>query len=220
MFRLFLGAVTFTILLPLNATSAEFDRLTQQVQQALLDLGYEPGPADGLFGGKTEQAIRDFQSDFRLEVGGQITPELAEQLSLPGAPSIFDPSIVVLDETSAAVAARLSGMSQIEVFNTLADLREIDRRTIDTIFEKPKAVVFSVFADMSPGDIVHTQIEVIREDFPKFFENTYYEIGVDTPTHPFLVVNEIEAGWDLQISHRIFYNGELLSEKRTRAIEK
>ncbi len=215
--RLVMGTLAIAIWLPVSASSAEFDRLTQQVQQALLDLGYQPGPADGLFGGKTEQAIKVFQTDFRLEVAGQVTPELAEHLSLSENKSLFDPTILVLNEPGADVAARLSAKTQVEVINELAVLWENDRRRIDTVFEKPKAVLFSIFADMSPGDIVHTQIEVIREDLPKFFENTYYEIGNETPTYPFLAINEVEAGWDLKITHRLFHNGRLLSEKRTRA---
>ena len=33
-------------------------------QQLLTDYGYDPGPVDGSFGPKTEQAVKQFQTDF------------------------------------------------------------------------------------------------------------------------------------------------------------
>ena len=42
----------------------------KQLQQALRDLGYKPGPADGQFGSKTEAAVKDFQGDHDITVDG------------------------------------------------------------------------------------------------------------------------------------------------------
>jgi localization factor PodJL len=39
-------------------------------------LGYNPGPADGLMGSKTRNAIKAFQKDTNLPVDGQISDEL------------------------------------------------------------------------------------------------------------------------------------------------
>lgn len=51
------------------------------IQNALLDFGYDPGTIDGKLGGMTQQAIRQFQTDRRLAVGG-ITYETAKHLGL------------------------------------------------------------------------------------------------------------------------------------------
>jgi hypothetical protein len=32
-----------------------------------------------------------------------------------------------------------------------------------------------------------------------------------------VIINDAEAGWELQLTHRIFLNGELIGQKRTRA---
>ena len=42
----------------------------RQLQQALKDLGYDPGAVDGQFGSKTEAAVKTFQRDRNLPVDG------------------------------------------------------------------------------------------------------------------------------------------------------
>ena len=48
---------------------------TREVQAALLSLGYEPGPADGLAGANTRKAIRAFQTAAGIHVDGLAGPE-------------------------------------------------------------------------------------------------------------------------------------------------
>jgi S1-C subfamily serine protease len=47
----------------------------------LADLGYDPGPFDGVVGPRTRAAIRDFQADAGLPVDGQISDELHAALT-------------------------------------------------------------------------------------------------------------------------------------------
>lgn len=47
-------------------------RLIGQVQRALIDRGYDPGPIDGVFGVLTENALFFFQMDNELEVTGSV----------------------------------------------------------------------------------------------------------------------------------------------------
>ena len=42
----------------------------RQLQQALKDLGYDPGAVDGQFGAKTEAAVKQFQGDREITVDG------------------------------------------------------------------------------------------------------------------------------------------------------
>jgi peptidoglycan hydrolase-like protein with peptidoglycan-binding domain len=44
--------------------------VVRQLQQALKDLGYDPGAVDGQFGSRTEAAVRAFQSAKGIDVDG------------------------------------------------------------------------------------------------------------------------------------------------------
>ncbi|MDR3405711.1 MAG: peptidoglycan-binding domain-containing protein [Chthoniobacter sp.] len=56
--------------------------LAASVQARLARQGYNPGPADGVIGGQTRQAIADFQNDHRLQVTGQIDGPLLQTMGL------------------------------------------------------------------------------------------------------------------------------------------
>ena len=51
-------------------------RLVMAIQQKLSRLGYNPGPADGLYGTRTQSAIMAFQRQARLPVDGQATRQV------------------------------------------------------------------------------------------------------------------------------------------------
>ena len=51
-----------------------------QVQAGLTELGYDPGPIDGVKGAKTEAAIRAYQRDNGLLVDGRASYELAQHI--------------------------------------------------------------------------------------------------------------------------------------------
>ena len=50
------------------------------VQRALADLGYAPGPVDGVVGANTRSAIRRYQAAAGLPVNGKMSPALLEDL--------------------------------------------------------------------------------------------------------------------------------------------
>ena len=67
----------------------------KEIQEALIKLGYLKGPADGVFGNKTENAVRKFQKKNKLDVDGLVggkTKELILKLasSVSGDPSPTD----------------------------------------------------------------------------------------------------------------------------------
>ena len=55
------------------------------VQRGLAVLGFDPGPADGLFGPRTRAAIWDWQAAKELDATGYLTPPEAEALAAIGA---------------------------------------------------------------------------------------------------------------------------------------
>jgi hypothetical protein len=63
----------FTMAAPLGGTRA--------IQQRLAELGYKPGPIDGIDGPRTRAAIRAFQRDAGLKQNGKASPEVIEALS-------------------------------------------------------------------------------------------------------------------------------------------
>jgi peptidoglycan hydrolase-like protein with peptidoglycan-binding domain len=61
-------------------TAAAGNATVRAVQAGLADLGYDPGPVDGLAGPKTKAAIRQYQTDHGLLSDGAVTPELADHI--------------------------------------------------------------------------------------------------------------------------------------------
>ena len=55
--------------------------LTEQVQKMLTELGYDPGPSDGVAGAKTRSAIRTYQSHSGLTQDGQVSVALYNTLA-------------------------------------------------------------------------------------------------------------------------------------------
>lgn len=53
-----------------------------RAQQLLAQLGFDPGPQDGIAGRRTRSAIEQFQSARGLPVTGQLTPALMDRLAL------------------------------------------------------------------------------------------------------------------------------------------
>jgi peptidoglycan hydrolase-like protein with peptidoglycan-binding domain len=54
------------------------------IQEALKTKGFDPGPADGVVGPKTGQALRDFQKSQNLQVTGRIDDKTASALGVEG----------------------------------------------------------------------------------------------------------------------------------------
>lgn len=62
------------------ARPMSYQEMSAGIQKGLNTLGYDPGPADGVMGGKTRAAIRDYQKDQGMAVDGQPSPGLLRHL--------------------------------------------------------------------------------------------------------------------------------------------
>jgi peptidoglycan hydrolase-like protein with peptidoglycan-binding domain len=72
-----------------SASVSAFDQSLADLQQRLVELGYDPGPVDGLPGSRTTNALRQLQEDSGLEVTG--TPDqmlVALRGYSPGEPEV------------------------------------------------------------------------------------------------------------------------------------
>ena len=56
------------------------DHKVHLVQTGLAELGYSPGPVDGVLGEQTKQAIREFERHRRLRVTGEVSDMLIREL--------------------------------------------------------------------------------------------------------------------------------------------
>lgn len=66
---------------PGYAASQEQNR---EAQELLTELGYDPGPIDGLIGAKTRAAVRKAQEHFGVTPTGEISADLLEKLKHEG----------------------------------------------------------------------------------------------------------------------------------------
>ncbi len=65
---------------PIAPTTSYDPTTVRNIQAGLQRLGYDPGPADGNFGSRTDTAIRRYQQDNHLPVDGVPTASLWEQI--------------------------------------------------------------------------------------------------------------------------------------------
>ncbi len=66
---------------PKTTAATSEQEMLQKAQVLLTKLGFDPGPADGLMGSKTRNAIMAFQQRSGMPVDGEFTPKLLDALS-------------------------------------------------------------------------------------------------------------------------------------------
>ncbi len=59
-------------------------QLTADIQYSLINLGYDPGPVDGVTGRNTRRAVRAYQDDNNLLVDGRVTNALLQHMRSNG----------------------------------------------------------------------------------------------------------------------------------------
>ena len=57
----------------------------KSLSRNLAQKGFDPGPADGLMGERTRQAITRFQRESGMTPDGEVTPELLDRLQADAA---------------------------------------------------------------------------------------------------------------------------------------
>ena len=69
--------------LDMNAVPALNEEKIRQIQQALHERGFEPGPADGILGARTKRAVRDFQDRYGIKATGDLDNQTLYALGAP-----------------------------------------------------------------------------------------------------------------------------------------
>ena len=67
---------------PARDAQAQRPPFVREAQRALRDLGYHPGPIDGMFGPQTRMALEKYQVAEKLPVTGQLNAETMERLDV------------------------------------------------------------------------------------------------------------------------------------------
>ena len=91
--------------------------LTYEVQTLLKQRGYNPGPVDGIYGGKTKAAIEQFERDVGVSPRGKVTEELRtllKQRSTRRSSSSDTKSVVVGQSSGSSVQANSGDRAAIE----------------------------------------------------------------------------------------------------------
>ncbi len=114
---------------PAEAVRTPDESLTReqrvQVQQGLAALGFDTGPADGLFGPKTRAAIWDWQEAKGLEATGYLTAEQGEALGAISREA-GDQNEPAGDQTRGESAPEPSGQQNVVLhFPRCSDLEEL-----------------------------------------------------------------------------------------------
>ena len=109
----------------------------RELQQALIDLGYLTGTADGIFGNNTEKAVRSFQKANRLSVDGlagkttrRLIMDKAQDKSVQATPTpvpAASAAAAPIPAPTAAPSSSSSGSGSSSLFGTYETIRFGDR---------------------------------------------------------------------------------------------
>ena len=101
------GAADWVSPASMITVGSEGDRI-HRLQVALARSRHDPGPPDGDFGPRTEDAVRAFQRQRGLEVDGLVGPQTMTELTAPllrrfldGLETVLDPVVSTLDNLGA-----------------------------------------------------------------------------------------------------------------------
>lgn len=84
----------------------------REVQQALKDKGIEVGPVDGIFGPKTQSAVREFQQKEGISATGRIDRQTLAALDVDGNPAGMGTGRSGMGGSSSPGMSNREGMNQ------------------------------------------------------------------------------------------------------------
>jgi len=98
----------------------------ERLQEILKFLGFDPGPVDGIFGDKTERAVREFQTKKKLKVDGIVGPKTAMAISK------------TLKELLPEIVAAADITGQKALLDLIGNMHKMLRKLKDKLCEKQK----------------------------------------------------------------------------------
>lgn len=133
-----------------------------ELQRRLAALGYDPGPADGLFGPRTEDALYQLQEDYHLRRDGIAGRQVAALLAA-GAPPLHVAHTVLSGEDPYALAERY-GVSPALLRRLAAEGTPYRRRRLvpGTRLNIPVRPVLAEAGEGGPEDLERLQRVLLR----------------------------------------------------------
>jgi peptidoglycan hydrolase-like protein with peptidoglycan-binding domain len=115
-----------------------------QAQSLLKELGYQPGPADGLIGQRTRNAIATFRLDRQLPHSDAVNSDLIAQLRLArcGNPASCDPggSAMVSAQVPGAYSSKMPGKAMSSSSMPLSQVTDNTEQKVGQSFENTRIV--------------------------------------------------------------------------------
>jgi len=141
---------------PAPSTSAIPPYSVRNVQSALSQLGYAPGPIDGLMGSKTRAAIRAYQIDSGLPASGEPSVALHEHLQASiadrnGTADTSGPSATLISEVQGELRLRGYDIPSINGVLDNATLAAIKRYQADASLNVDGKVSDTLLAQLRSG---------------------------------------------------------------------
>lgn len=210
----------FALVFSLSGISHAQDNLVQtiDVQSALKEFGYSPGPIDGVSGPGTLRAVKRFQAATAIPATGELTPALLVNLGIQDVTEVPTATILVIDEGSDVLAEQIGRMDKAELLEYLPVLASRDTKQIDLNFHRPKSIVFIIYSKLPTGTYVSTYASNIIDGKRNRWSSTFpYTVGEDTPTQPLIIINEFETGNTMFLVHQLFVGRKKVAARVTRA---
>ncbi len=76
------GSIGESLARPAREAAPPAPRFVREAQRALRDLGYRPGPLDGIVGPRTKQALARYQQAEQIQVTGRLDSETMVRLDI------------------------------------------------------------------------------------------------------------------------------------------
>jgi uncharacterized protein len=177
-----------------KSLAAGSDPLVEQAQQRLQELGYNPGPADGIMGSKTIAAIKKFQQDIQLPTTGKLDTSTRKQLGLSAENPV--PSSSKGSSDLATFPKVTSWVNDYAEVLTSAEKQELDK-LLEEFETATSNQVFVAIMQNLPSDF--TLEEYVNELFERWQPG---QKGVDNGVLLAVFLNDrklrIEVGYGLE----------------------
>jgi hypothetical protein len=126
--------------------------LTREAQQLLTNLGYKPGPIDGLYGRKTSEAIKAFQQNVGIKVDGWVDQDILNELrrSIKKNRSLAIQKIPTKLTKQTSTSKKLAANTSIKSVSSFGNIQNISS-TITTS-EREQIEGYCSRMNSTPGD--------------------------------------------------------------------